>query len=47
VRQQNDPVHPLHDPLISRARLCFWRNSKTGWGSHDSIPCTTTRQYNE
>jgi hypothetical protein len=24
---------------ISRAKRCFWRNSKTGWGSHDSIPC--------
>jgi len=26
---------------IGRTRLCLCRNFKTGWGSHDSIPCAT------
>jgi len=27
---------------VGRVRLFLWRNSKTRWGSHDSMPCATT-----
>ena len=40
-------IAAIGEKQISRARLCFWKNSKTGWGSHDFIPCATTRHYNE
>jgi hypothetical protein len=32
---------------ISRARPRIWRNTKTGRGSHDSVPCATARYNTE
>jgi len=40
-------IRAIGEKQISRARSCLWRNSKAGWGSHDSIPCATTRHNNE
>ena len=32
----------LSGKQIGRSRRCLCRNSKTGWGSHDSVPCAAT-----